>query len=138
MQWVLITRDNSAMELRLEMTMGSVRSTVIAVMQRWVRKPQHDRAWSVLVLGNELCSDVVHHALMAWATLLEPTRHTRFTGEAASLIRLTETGDTHEEEAPPELLWHSSEILTVLPFLVDKPISLSTSSRNVCRPRLVN
>ena len=69
MRWIHITFDSNTVELRLEIVMGSVRNTVIGVMQRWVHNFQQDEAWSVLALVNEHCSDVAHHALSAWATL---------------------------------------------------------------------
>ena len=129
MQWVFITRDSSATELRLEIVMGSVRNTVITVMQRWSRKLQHDGTWSVLVLGNELCSDVAHHTLIAWATLFEPAKHTRFTGETVSLIRLCSLTIIQDGTLTPSALTALSPLSTQVEWNLPPVPKLVTSTK---------
>ena len=117
MQWVVITMDSNSREMRLEIAMGSVRSTIIAVLQRWGHKLHHGKAWSVLVLGKELCSDAAHHALIAWATLFEPVKHNRFTGEAASLIRLCALTIIQEGTLPPSAIKALSPLSTPVEWI---------------------
>ena len=117
MQWVVITMDSNSREMRLEIAMGSVRSTIISVLQRWGHKLHHGKAWSVLVLGKELCSDVAHHALIAWATLFEPVKHNRFTGEAASLIRLCALTIIQEGTLPPSAIKALSPLSTPVEWI---------------------